>query len=461
MGKAVLLHPTGSMNGNLRWASRNNFDKVKIAISLERLREMGYWASPFPEGDGVTFSSENYQEARAMEDFKVSFEWIEIEECKLSEFRNKMSKILGEEKCVCKALVPVRKLWIERAFKIGDFKFWPPVEDGGYSTEEHPWVEYFAGDSSNFAMHSQAFGQWDGDVNKEEDLLRYPLIELNVDVYESDLLGMNSDINSEIRLIQQITEQADRALDLLRVTHCHYKKIEYLPDIAGQLSNGFAAAYLIPDLIQYKESLLKQIIRPIRTSNNWLGLEADYQNDPYIEWLARILKGDTNNEVEQVVKSSIIALRQAFYTIYDESRFLALVFTLDALCSPKSSWKGWKHRTYIAAISSGGNLNSYECNLKKFEFTYTDIRNKLVHSGATFTEIKEANPIDTAETVRILVMRCMKFIYEKGITSISQMHSFANDILSTDEFEESTKNIIDYYDNKRGRTTPLKDIPKW
>ncbi|MBE3650944.1 hypothetical protein GXB80_25880 [Paenibacillus polymyxa] len=51
----------------------------------------------------------------------------------------------------------------------------------------------------------------------------------------------------------------------------------------------------IPKLSQYKESLLKHIIKPMRASNNWLRLEADYRSDPHIEWLARILKGITNN----------------------------------------------------------------------------------------------------------------------------------------------------------------------
>jgi|GEM_PF-1085529 len=461
MNKALLIHPNGNMSGNLRWPSRNEFEQHKISASLDKIRKLGYWASPFPEGDGITFTNDNYLASQALDDFRNSFDWIAIEECELSDLYHKMSEILKDQKCECKVLVPIRKFWIENAFKIGDFKFWPAVEENGFSTNEHPWFEYFVGDYSSFEIHEQSLGQWDGEIRKEEDLLHYPLVELSISVYESDLLGINVDINSEIRLLRTASEQADRALDLLRITHCSFEKIEYLPDRAGQLGNGFTVTYFIPKLREYKETLLQQIVFPVRTSNNWLGLEAQYIGEPYIEWLARILKGDSNIKIELAIRSSIIALSQAFYTVYEEARFLALVFALDGLCSPDSKWTAWKHRTYIAAISSGGNIHTYERDLKVFEYVYSDVRNKLVHSGASFISIKDADSKSVTDFISSLIIRCIIVIYQKGFSSKDDLHNFAKGILSQSQFEQCSNKVIDYYDSKRGRTTHSKQRPKW
>lgn len=461
MKKAFLLHPNGNMNGNLRWPSRNEFERDNISASLDKICKLGYWASAFPEGDGITFTKDNYSPSKALDDFRNSFEWIEIEECELSDLQNKMSEILKEQKCKCKVLVPIGKLWINSAFKIGGFNFWPPVEENGFSANEHPWFGYFVGDTSIFKISEQSFGQWDGEIRKEEDLLRHPLIELDINVYESDLLGINTDISAEMRLLRIASEQADRALDLLRITQCSFKKIEYLPNRAGQLDNGFTVAYFMPELKEYRETLLQHIVYPVRASNNWLGLEAEYVSEPYIEWLARILKGDSSSKIELAIRSSIIALSQAFYTVYEEARFLALVFALDGLCSPDPRWKAWKHRTYIAALSSGGNIHTYEHDLKIFEYIYSDIRNKLVHSGASFISIKDVDSKYVSDIVLSLIIRCIFIFYQKGLSSKDDLHNFARGILSQGKFEQCTKKVIDYYDNKRGITTHSKQRPKW
>ncbi len=460
MEKAFLLHPTEHMNGNLRWHLRNESVQDKISASLNKICSLGYWASPFREGDGITFSKEDYSAEQALEDFKNSFEWIEIEECKRSDFPSKMAEILKRQKYRCTVLVPIRKLWIENSFKIGDFKFWPPMEKDGFSASDHPLFKYCASPSF-FESEGQALGQWDGEITREEDLLRYPLIEVNINMDESELLGIANDLNAQIRLLKIASQQADRALDLLRINSCHFKKIEYLPDRAGQLANGFTVAYFIPELRQYKETLLQHIVYPIRTSNNWLGLEAEYTNDPYLEWLAGILKGDVNNEIEMAIRSSIIALSQAFYITYEEVSFLALIFALDGLCLPDANWKAWKHRSYIAAISSGGDIHIYEQDLKIFEYIYSDIRNKLVHSGASFSDIENADFKSVAASIHSLIIRCITVIYQENISSKKELHNLAKKILSQKQFEDCTNKIIDYYDTLKGKVTHFNQRPKW
>lgn len=452
MKKAFLLHPYENVNGNLRWPSKNQFEQVKVSESLEELRKLGYWASAFPEGDGITFSKDEYSSQQALADFVKTFSWLEVEECELYELNEKMRAVLMDQKSVCNILVPIRSLKIEDSFQIGEYKFWSPYD------LENPWIDYFGA----YHLYSEVnTEEWSEELKTEMDLLRFPLVELTIEVNEADLVGLNNSINSEVNLIRIASELADRGLDLLRITHCHYKRIEYLPDRAGQLADGFTAAYIIPEQQEYKEKLLVHIVYSMRTTNNWLGLEAKYVSDPFVEWLARLLKGKTNNEIEKSVRSAVISMSQAFYTIYDEARFLSLVFSLDGLCSPKRNWTGWKHRSYIAAVTSVGNVNSYEKDLRKFEHLYTNIRNKLVHAGSSFIDIEGENPMSVSQDIHSLIIRIIMTIHQKGITSIEELHDFAITLLQKSEYKQVTDNVINDYDLIRGKQTPQKDKPNW
>jgi hypothetical protein len=55
--KARFLPPRENYSGNLLWNKEDFSNKEsEISKSLHKLREIGYWASAFPEGDGVTFN---------------------------------------------------------------------------------------------------------------------------------------------------------------------------------------------------------------------------------------------------------------------------------------------------------------------------------------------------------------------------------------------------------------------
>ncbi len=78
---AVLFPPHHEYTGNLLWNASNVIGKEsEIGDSINQLRNMGYWASAFPEGDGVTFT-ENSGKKRTDElaqDVETSFEWLSI-----------------------------------------------------------------------------------------------------------------------------------------------------------------------------------------------------------------------------------------------------------------------------------------------------------------------------------------------------------------------------------------------
>lgn len=82
--KARLIPPYENCTGNVLWRKEDFINKVDdISTSLKKLRDMGYWASAYPEGDGITFkyTKDSYQKSsiEILEDFSICFEWVEIE----------------------------------------------------------------------------------------------------------------------------------------------------------------------------------------------------------------------------------------------------------------------------------------------------------------------------------------------------------------------------------------------
>jgi len=79
--KAIFKPPREPYTGNLLWniVEAQAFNS-EITESLEKIREKGYWASPFPEGDGVTFNDErkSKKDIEMLNDFRECFDWLEI-----------------------------------------------------------------------------------------------------------------------------------------------------------------------------------------------------------------------------------------------------------------------------------------------------------------------------------------------------------------------------------------------
>lgn len=79
--KATFKPPRGNYYGNLLWNSSEVAKKSNlIADSLDRIRKLGYYASQFPEGDGISFGDEtkSKKDIGILVDFRSCFEWLDI-----------------------------------------------------------------------------------------------------------------------------------------------------------------------------------------------------------------------------------------------------------------------------------------------------------------------------------------------------------------------------------------------
>ncbi|TCV88338.1 hypothetical protein EDE11_101125 [Methylomonas methanica] len=79
--KAILKPPRELYMGNLLWnADEAQNYHSEIVQSLDKVRKLGYWASPYPEGDGVAFTDESKKkkDIEMLNDFRSCFDWLEI-----------------------------------------------------------------------------------------------------------------------------------------------------------------------------------------------------------------------------------------------------------------------------------------------------------------------------------------------------------------------------------------------
>lgn len=89
---------------------------------------MGYWASAYPEGDGITFkyTKDSYQKSsiEILEDFSICFEWVEIELAKSRSSNLELAELEGKNKNMeCIVIVPIEKIFIQETIEIGKYIF--------------------------------------------------------------------------------------------------------------------------------------------------------------------------------------------------------------------------------------------------------------------------------------------------------------------------------------------------
>ncbi len=78
---ATLRPPSHQYNGNLLWnVSAIDNHRNSINTSITQLRKLDYWASEFPEGDGITFTISDKKKTsdEILADFRSCFGWLHI-----------------------------------------------------------------------------------------------------------------------------------------------------------------------------------------------------------------------------------------------------------------------------------------------------------------------------------------------------------------------------------------------
>ncbi|QNK68561.1 hypothetical protein [Variovorax sp. PAMC26660] len=381
---ALLVHPTSGASGNLLWPlPPSDADLERIRSGVDYMRSLGYWASPFPERDGVTFNKEGYEPSLGLTHLREAFTFMTIEETKGAHAYDVLGALALDATITTTYLVPVDSLLLYETLKLGRTTIHAPVNGEDIPLQLHSWGTALcdvpgADVDPNWApLRKKSFSSL-------ATLLSYPLIERRIEIPAKILYAAKVSVSGQERLIDYVAQDADRSLDLLRWQFCSHKRLEYLPGKAGWVGE-FCYAYVVPDF-GLREGLLGAKPQVLRVENNWLGLEVDISPDGgVISALASIFDGDSNNALSKEIRSALRSIGQAYYLVEPEATFLSLVYAIDALCEV-GDLRGDHQRAWVCAAAANGSPERFTDLRPQYELLYS-LRNRLVHGGETFSSL--------------------------------------------------------------------------
>lgn len=422
---ARVLPPYGTHPGNVIW-KRGDLagHESQLEDSLEILRERGYTAGAFPEGDGLTFQRGANAATDLLEDIQACFPWLDLTLANTKDWALEAAGLEDARTHRCTVMVPLTKILLENSFDLGAFRFVCPRD-----LDPEP--------SERLANFRDAYVQFEADFEYR------------------DLLRASATIPFSDALIQQCLTLAEHGLDLIRFEHGSFERPEYTPNPAGLRDDGFYGVEILPNgRLPLKEMSLEGIVAPLTTSNNHLGPDLTYPPSDEVIRLATLLEG-RNDELADAVRRTLRACRQSFYSLGDESRFLNLVFALDGLVGLQKNWVGWAQRTYVTAVVSYGHAGHFERTLVQYENLYSKVRNSLVHGGRDFYQLGE-DPRKACEFLYDGIKRAINLITEHALTTRAHLQEMALTWLRTPAISDIYTKVI----NRHPQGGPQK-IPDW
>lgn len=431
--KAVFLHPSDDVAGNLRWPGALPPSAVTdLPAALMAIRTRGYWASAFPEGDGITFRREDggaYDSDAARADFSACFPFLEIVPLGPDDsLFDLLAQISDTATWSCDYLAPIEGMQLDEHLTIGGTSLHPPVDGDGVRLSDHRWNRLcdFPGADGDptWAPTDRSSGT--------TELLAYPLIERKIEVPLALLYGAKASVRGAERLLRFLLEDADHALDPVRYSLCHYGKLQYLPAKPGRLGD-MALVYLKPTGRLFDEWLVAAKPYALRVSNNWLGMQVDSSAiGTMTMMLADFVDNVRADEIALDIKSALRALNKAFYLVDLEAAFLHLVYAIDALCQP-GDLKGDRQRVWITAFASGARDDRFDALIGPYGDHY-DFRNKLVHEGLSFAAMGVKGE-DACQFMLHMLSLCIGTFIDQGFANRHDAAVFAFELLGTQSIE--------------------------
>lgn len=428
---ASLLPPYGNRHGNVLWAIEDQASRtVEIEIAIRKLSMLGYWASAFPEGDGVTFSAPAHaSEATMLEDFSDAFSWLTITLKSGSNGNDELSDLDGNRMILCNFAVPLEKIFIEEYFHFAGYHFFPRRLDGDIAAYDDRVDEF------------------------EQEYIEFELLVSN-----RDLLRTLTSIDAGNRLINRVLNHAEKALDIIRTTYSRFDRPQFTPNPAGQGADGFYRIYVEPrGTTHFKPTILSGISRPVSVHNNWLGPQVDIPFSPELPMLVDMINGTISGSLIDAALTAMRSCRHAFYAIAPEAQFLSLVFALDGLICPDPKWTGWKHRTFIAAAISQCDIKNFRRTLINYDSLYVSVRNKLVHDAKNFDELPQ-DPAVSSQEIYQYIKDVVEFVGYQGFSDQVELNSKIVEFLKTSTVKTLYTEVITEVSATRGKNA---EFPKW
>lgn len=426
---AILVHPHGDVMGNLLWPGELPAEHLEaLPGALAAIRAKGYWASSFPEGDGVTFKPTGTvasEPQTCLVDFRAAFPFLDLDSLDKSEGQSRaLARLARDRTAVCIYLAPVEGLRLEAPFQLGETRFHTPVDGVDNLLKDHAWRQLCDVPGADV---DPAWAPGDHAQGTTE-LLGRPLIEREIEIPLAVFYEASNSFDSQTELLRLVMEDADAALDPVRFGLCHYRRLEYLPAKPGWIGES-AVVHVMPKSRALKERLLVGKPFVLRVSNNWLGLEVDGGAlGTGAEPMADLVDSKADDEITLALKSALRAWNRAFYLVELEASFLHLVYAVDALCEP-GSLKGDRHRLWITAFASAGDPVRFSALLDDFSRHYA-VRNSIVHAGATFASLGLVGE-EQCQFMLSLLGSCITTYFRQVFADRRDAARFAFDVLTS------------------------------
>lgn len=209
---AVILYPSDDASGNLLWAFALPQQLLNtLPESLEALRERGYWASAFPEGDGLTFNSAagaRTDPDRVLEDFRACLPQLEISPVMGGQSTaERLAELSGDAITRCTYLAPVEAMRLDSHLAYGATVIHRPVDGDEIMLANHRWQELC--DVPGADVHSEwAPGHRATGTTR---LLGLPLVEREIDIPVALLHRAQGSVRGQEELLRFVLEDADSA----------------------------------------------------------------------------------------------------------------------------------------------------------------------------------------------------------------------------------------------------------
>ena len=123
--KAIFKPPREPYTGNLLWNTLEfQNHQAEILRSLEMIRSLGYWASAFPEGDGISFTAKELKkkDIEMLTDFRSCFNWLNITLdltfSKDKELKQAKRPSISEEEDINVSKADIAKIQLEDAIEL-------------------------------------------------------------------------------------------------------------------------------------------------------------------------------------------------------------------------------------------------------------------------------------------------------------------------------------------------------
>lgn len=433
---AGLLHPVGDALGNILWpGTLPEAQETGLNVAIAAISAKGYFASAFPEGDGLCFKRDDgadYDPETAFDDFQAAFSFLALE---LLDPRNpsmSLAHLAGDRTVACTCLVPVEGLRLEAPFGLGQTRFHAPVDGEDIALADHAWSELCEVPGADVTP------SWapDGRASGTTGLLAHALIERTVELPLSAFYAAEGSFDGQSALLRIVMEDADHALDPIRFDLCHFARLECLPAKPGWVGE-FALAHIKPVGKTPKPRTLGGKPYVLRVMNNWLGLEVESGHLGMAQPLSDLVVDTVDaDEITLALKGALRAWNRSFYLVDLEASFLHLVYAIDALCDP-GRLVGDRQRLWVTAYASTGDAADFSVRLATFDQHYS-VRNKIVHSGESFASLG-LNGEEQCDFMLRTLGSCIRTIMFAGFSDRQGAAQFAFDRLTSPELAAVTR----------------------